>query len=278
MSPQKRHFLVVAAASKGARYFIKNALLQGHHVTAICRESSNEAAFDRITHLLEQTKLSLVKGSDHHSNGNGQLNAYNRDILDSSTYSSLLEAHRTIDAIACFVGVTGLTDMLDKKHCLYTQTMSAIVNGLQASRYVEVYYHGSSGTEGLPGQGVAKLPDNYFAKPLLNLFNRMPAVIDYRNSESVLAAAGTNGLSFVIFRPAFLTSQPATGTYRYCFDQTAYDCKLLPIKLSKMTISREDVASEILRVATLPEDNRKNWYGHGVYLADMKTRTGNVLK
>ncbi len=37
-----------------------------------------------------------------------------------------------------------------------------------------------------------------------------------------------------------------------------------------MTISREDVAEEILRVSTLPDSEREMWFGHGVYLVDMK--------
>ena len=45
----------------------------------------------------------------------------------------------------------------------------------------------------------------------------------------------------------------------------------LPLRDAKMTISREDVAEEILRVATLPEQERVRWFGHGVYLVDMKT-------
>ena len=37
-----------------------------------------------------------------------------------------------------------------------------------------------------------------------------------------------------------------------------------------MEISREDVAEEFLRLATLPASERAGWHGHGVYLADMK--------
>ena len=32
-----KHFLVIAASSRGARLFIEKALTNGHNVTAICR-------------------------------------------------------------------------------------------------------------------------------------------------------------------------------------------------------------------------------------------------
>lgn len=39
---------------------------------------------------------------------------------------------------------------------------------------------------------------------------------------------------------------------------------------AKTTISREDVAEEILRVSLLTDSDRSRWYGHGIYLVDKK--------
>ena len=36
------------------------------------------------------------------------------------------------------------------------------------------------------------------------------------------------------------------------------------------TIGREDMAEEILRIATLTEIERKKHHGHGIYMVDMK--------
>ncbi|MDC0255865.1 hypothetical protein OAK75_13270 [Bacteriovoracales bacterium] len=44
----------------------------------------------------------------------------------------------------------------------------------------------------------------------------------------------------------------------------------LPLCNTKITISREDVAEEILRVETLSDKVRVQWHGHGVYLVDFK--------
>ena len=44
-----------------------------------------------------------------------------------------------------------------------------------------------------------------------------------------------------------------------------------PPRNANMTISREDVAEEILRVSTLPDLEWTMWFRHGVYLVDMNT-------
>jgi len=61
-----------------------------------------------------------------------------------------------------------------------------------------------------------------------------------------------------------------SGCYWLFSDTTAMDHEALPLQDTKTTIGREDVAEEILRVATLPNDERIHWHGHGVYLVDMK--------
>ena len=273
MSLNKKHFLVIAAASRGARFFIKKALQEGHDVTAICRAESESAALMRMNRLLHETTLtenpldnSSIKGPIQ----SGILRATNRSILSEKTYMTLLQNDLSIDAVCCFVGLTNLVDILNKQKKLYSQTIKAVIRGMQNSRFVEFYYHGSSGTEGVPGNSFAKLPDNYRFKWLLNIFNNMPMVKDYRESEGLLAEAGDHGMQFVIFRPAFLTEGPAKRLYGYCFDNTELDNQILPLKHSTMVISREDVAEEILRVALMPDTERKKWFGHGVYLANMK--------
>ena len=53
----RQHFLVIAAASRGARFFIKKALQQGHSVTALCRAADDHAALKRMEALLADTQL-----------------------------------------------------------------------------------------------------------------------------------------------------------------------------------------------------------------------------
>ena len=160
--------------------------------------------------------------------------------------------------------------MLNNKSKIYTRTIGAIVEGMRRSRWVELFYHGSSGSEGPPGGAIAQLPESFFAKWLLGPFLHMPAVKDYRESEGILAQSISEGMRFVIFRPAFLRDGPATRKYGYSFDTTGLHNEELPLEKTTMTISREDVAEEILRVTTLPEQERKRWHGHGVYLGAFK--------
>ena len=266
----RQHFLVIAAASRGARFFIKKALEQGHSVTALCRAGDDHAALRRMEELLCET--TLTEGGISAVDVHGTLHASRQNILDSKTYRSLLTEDPSIDRICCFVGVTGLRQMMSRKENLYTQTIGALVEGMRESRWVEFFYHGSSGSEGIPGQNKSQLPDNFRPRWLLNLGLKIPAAQDCFDSETLLAQAATSGLKFVVFRPAWLTNEPAKRTYGYCFDTTGLDNEILPLRDAKTTISREDVAEEILRVATLPDEERACWFGHGVYLVDMKRR------
>lgn len=154
MSENRRHFLVVAAASRGARLFIKKALQQGHDVTAICRADSDDAALARMNTLLDDVILTEEQGSSTTGEkpvGKGTLKATNQNVILSETYQSLLQSDPSIDAVCCFVGVTKVSDMFNKQNKLYSQTISAITTGMQNSRLIELYYHGSSGTEGGSG-------------------------------------------------------------------------------------------------------------------------------
>ena len=267
----RQHFLVIAAASRGARFFIKKALQQGHSVTALCRAKDDHAALKRIEEALADT--TLTEGGIPSVDVPGTLRAKKQNILDSETYRSLLNEDPSINRVCCFVGATGFRQMMSRKDKLYTQTIRALVDGMRMSRWVEFYYHGSSGIEGIPGQGIPNLPNNFRPRWLLSLGLKIPAAQDCFDSETLLAQAATSGLKFVVFRPAWLTSEPAKRAYGYCFDTTGLDNEMLPLRDAKTTISREDVAEEILRVATLPDEERACWFGHGVYLVDMKRRS-----
>jgi len=264
----KHHFLVIAAASRGARYFVKKALQQGHDVTALCRASDETAALDRMKVLLRDTNL--THGKVANSSESGVLFASNKNILLAETYSTLLASNPSIDRVCCFVGVTNIRQMMSSTVDLYTKTIGALIEGMRSSRWVEFYYHGSSGVEGIPGQGKPQLPANFFPYWLLNLGLKIPAARNCFDSENILASAQPEGLKFVVFRPAWLTSGPAKRQYGYCFDYTGMDNEHLPLRIAKTTISREDVAEEILRVSLLPDLERSRWYGHGIYLVDKK--------
>ena len=265
----KRHFLVVAAASRGARFFIKNALRQGHDVTGLCRAASDTGSLERITQLLQETSLAPGGVPDYVKSGT--LRAQNNNILEPQTYKKILDDHPSIDAIVCFVGVAvTIKGLYSRKLQLYTKTYGAMVEGMRTSRWVETFVHGSSGSEGVPGQHVYQVPANYRPKWLIELIGNTRATQDYIKSEHILADASKSGLKFVLFRPAFLVAKPAKRNYGYCFDTTALDKAELPLKDTKTSISREDVAEEILRVATMPENQRSKWHGHGIYLVDLK--------
>lgn len=259
---------MIAAASRGARFFIKRALEQGHSVTALCRAGDDEAALTRVHSLLANT--ALTDGGVPTADEPGALRARNLNILDPETYCSLLNEDPSISRICCFVGVTSVRQMMRRDDKLYSRTINALVQGMRESRWVEFFYHGSSGSEGRPGQSKPQLPDNFRPRWLLGLGLKIPAAQDCFRSETLLAEAGLTGLKFTVFRPAWLTNRPAKRAYGYCFDTTSMSHDSLPLRDAGTTISREDVAEEILRVATLPAQERHLWFGHGVYLVDMK--------
>ena len=260
--------MVVAASSRGARFFVKNALLAGHSVTALCRAMDDTAALARMEALLAAT--TLTEGGPEPADVAGTLTASNSNIFKAETFKTLLTEDPSINALCCFVGASGLMEMFNRDNKVYSSTISAMVEGMRQSRWVETYYHGSSGVEGVPGQHRAELPANIHPRWLLNLFLRLPVFLDYLDSESLLAEAKPTGCQFVIFRPAFLTTKPAKRAFGRSRDTTGMDKPEMPLGQTTMEISREDVAEEILRVATLPASERAEWHGHGVYLADMK--------
>jgi len=270
LNQKKRHFLVIAAAARGARFFIKKALKQGYNITGLCRADSDTEALKRLKKLLKET--ALTPDGRHSNDTVGKLQAKSSNILDAQTYKTILEENPTIDAIVCFVGApTTIKGQYSRKLQLYTKTYGAMTEGMKISRWVETFVHGSSGSEGIPGQHkFLKLPANFKLKWLLEKFGKTPAAQNYFESEHILADAKEDGLKFILFRPAFLTSGIAKRNFGFCFDSTELNNKELPLEKTKMSISREDVAEEILRVATLPKIERKKYYGHGIYIVDMK--------
>jgi len=276
--PERRHFLVVAASSRGARFFVKNALLQGHSITALCRAVDDAAALARMEDLLAGT--TLTEGGLKPAETPGKLTASNSNIFKAETFKKLLIEDPSINALCCFVGVSGFKEMFNRENKVYTNTIAAMVEGMRQSRWVETYYHGSSGVEGSPGEHRAELPANMPLRCLMKLTFRLPVFVDYLASETLLAEAKPSGCQFVIFRPAFLTTKPAKRAYGRSRDTTGMDKPELPLRQTTMEISREDVAEEILRMATLPPGERVDWHGHGVYLADMKgeARASGLLK
>ena len=146
----KHHFLVIAAASRGARLFTKKALRQGHSVTALCRAVDDKAALERMEKILAETSLTVGEVAEAHVPGGLQASCLN--ILEAQTYEHILTSHASIDRVCCFVGVTGMRQMMSRSVRLYTQTIRALIEGMRASRWVEFFYHGSSGLEGPPGE------------------------------------------------------------------------------------------------------------------------------
>jgi hypothetical protein len=61
-----------------------------------------------------------------------------------------------------------------------------------------------------------------------------------------------------------------TAIIKYINTKPAIVKKVPFFSCNSDTIGREDVAEEILRVATLPEIEPKKYHGHGIYIVDMK--------
>ena len=200
----RHHFLVIAAASRGARFFVKKALQQVHSVTALCRAVDDAGALARMQALLDKTPL--THGGLPSADTLGTIQAFDKNILDPETYQMALNQDSSIDRVCCFVGTTSLGQMLRRDIRLYSQTIQALITGMINSRWVEFYYHGSSGTEGIPGKNKPRLPENFRSHWLLNLGLKIPAAQDCFKSEGLLAEASGSGMKSVVYRPAWLTN------------------------------------------------------------------------
>ena len=102
----RHHFLVISAASRGARFFVKKALQQGHSMTALCRALDDNDAIARMQALLDKTPL--THGGLPSADTPGTIQAFDRNIFDPETYQMLLNQDRSIDRVCCFVGATSL--------------------------------------------------------------------------------------------------------------------------------------------------------------------------
>jgi len=263
-----RHFLVIAASSRGGRLFTKMALRAGHDVTALCRAASHEAATERMHRLLESAEL--TPGGPEPLHPPGRLTARNSNILDPATYRALLDEDPTIDAIVCFVGPTRLKDMMSRRYSIYTDTIGAMLEGMEQSRTVEVLYHSSVGTEGVPRDANVGWPSAYpFLARLVPSF--LPVFKNVTASERMLGRSGIEGLEFIVFRPSTLTDDAAVRRTGYALDHSSSNPPTLPTASATTSISREDVAEEILRVASLPRDTRSTYHGHAVYLTSLSS-------
>lgn len=271
---ERKHFLVIGAASRGARYFIKKALLAGHDITALCRASDNESALKRIEENMATTVLSPIKDApkaDETKSGN--LKVFSYDIQKEETYIKLLNEYPEINVIVSFVGPTKNT-LFNFKLNIYTSTITALVAGMRKSRFVEFYYHSSVGNEGIPGKSKTRLPAHYswIQNALFSIV--VPVFKNLTKSENFLATITPEGLNFVVFRPDALTDVMAKRNFLYTFDRAEYGKKDFDLRDASKFISREDVAEEILRVTTLPLDLRKVYFGHAIYLVDRIIKNG----
>ena len=262
-----RHFLVVASSSRVARLFIKKALRNGHDVTAICRESDDKAALMRMEKLLSE---STITPAETEINGScGVLKAISRNILDPSTYSTILKQEPTIDSIFSFVGPSRLRDAMSSSYSIYTNTIKAIINGTAKNRSVEIYYHSSVGVMGIPAKARLELPANYTLIQKIGI-HLVPVFRNVVESEKFLGESFNKDLKYIVFRPATLTNRKASRNIGYSFNETSYKNEMLPLSKAKTTISREDVAEEILRVAELSQEAREKYFSNAIYLAEMK--------
>lgn len=264
----KRHFLVIGGTSRVARFFIKKALYEGHDVSALCRAESDASALERIQnnflttsltpqhHKMEQTKPVM-----------GELKAYAYDMHDPENYKKILLNNPSIDAVVSFIGPSEKT-LFNFKINLYTSMIQALIKGMGQSRQVEFHYHSSVGNEGVPGHSKTKLPAHYsfFINMVFSLI--YPIFKNLTKSENYLAKYGK--MNFVIYRPDALTDAKAKRNFLSTFDHAQYGKNDFDMDKASKFISREDVAEEILRIATLPQDKRNVYFGHGVYLVDRK--------
>ena len=259
----KRHFLIVAAASRGARLFVNKALAQGHNVTALCRAGDHDTALQRMESLLANSDL--TEGGAPRSTEAGQLKAHDCDILKPGTYRLLLDQDPSIDSIACFVGPSKITEMINPFNSTYTDTITAILQGMQKSRGVEVLYHSSVGVGGAPNAAYNYWPANFPAlSSLVHII--LPVFQNLKDSERLFESAEFQHRDYIVFRPSTLKDTPAIGGTISLSNLSRETPHKAELSAAETIISREDVADEMLRIALLPKDVRCTLYGKSLYL------------
>ncbi|MEM6827144.1 MAG: hypothetical protein AAF553_04310 [Pseudomonadota bacterium] len=254
----QRHFLVVAASSRCARFFILKALRRGHRVTALCRAADDAAALKRMKDLLSE-----VAGGEALEFGG--LKAAARSILDPQTYCSMLDQDPTIDAIACFVGPSKITEMLNPFNSIYTDTITAILKGMEMSRPVEVLYHSSVGVGGAPKAAYNYWPANFPGVSSV-VHIALPVFQNVKDSERLFESAKFGHRDYIVFRPSTLKDEPAVGGTISLTNLSRETPHKGDLTEAETIINREDVAEEMLRVALLDRADRTALYGASLYL------------
>ncbi|MEM1132384.1 MAG: hypothetical protein AAGH53_05565 [Pseudomonadota bacterium] len=255
----KRHFLIVAASSRCARFFALKALSQGHSVTALCRAADDAAALERMKAILREA---IGEGEEPDFSG---LKAAARSILTPETYQSLLDEDLSIDAIACFVGPSKISEMLNPFNSIYTDTITAILSGMQRSRPVEVLYHSSVGVGGAPRDAYNYWPANFPAlSSLVHIL--LPVFQNVRDSERLFEGPGFGHNDYIVFRPSTLKDEPAVGGTMSLTNLSRETPHKSALASAETIINREDVAEEMLRVALLDPAERSILYGSSLYL------------
>ena len=126
-------------------FFLKKALQLGHSVTALCLAVDRADAHAHMQVLVD--KATLTNGNIPSADTPCTIQAFDRNILDPETFQMLLYQDNFIDSVCCYVGATSLCQMLRGDIRLYSQTIQALITGMRDRRWVEFYYHGSSGSE-----------------------------------------------------------------------------------------------------------------------------------
>jgi putative NADH-flavin reductase len=177
------HLLIIGATGGTGRQLVRQALEQGHEVTAFVRNPQ------RLK--IEHSKLRIVRG----------------DVLD---YASVEAAMKGQNAVLCALGhkrVLGPTTILSRG----TQSIMRAMKQCGVSRLI---CESSLGV----GDVVGRLG---LAATLLFVPLILPFYFWDRLRQETLIADSTN-IDWVIVRPATLTNGPARGDYRPGFDVGSY--------------------------------------------------------
>ncbi|MEO1360188.1 MAG: hypothetical protein AAFU81_07600, partial [Pseudomonadota bacterium] len=97
-----------------------------------------------------------------------------------------------------------------------------------------------------------------------------PVFRNVARSERLFEKHDKPHTEYITFRPGSLKDHGAESNYEVLVDLSKKRPFKAELSEMKISIGREDVANEMLRVATLALDDRKALYGRSLYLADRK--------
>ena len=126
------HFLVIAAASPGAWFFLNEALQPGHSVTALCTFSVPCRCSCAVQALLDKATLTI--GNIPSGDTPCVIQAFDRNILDPETFQMLLYQANFIDRVCFYIKASCLCQMLRRDIRLYSQIIQALITGMRDSR------------------------------------------------------------------------------------------------------------------------------------------------